>query len=107
MASDESTQEGQTQGDPSESLDMVTVFTSAGTAAEMEALEVQALLESNGIQTVLIGDSRWPNLPEEVRVSQADADRARALIDEAVALGPEAAEEAEAAQEAEAAGENS
>jgi len=78
---------------------MVTVFRSAGAESEMEALEVQALLESNDIDTVLIGDSNFPNFPEEVRVAREDADRARALIAEAVANGPQAAEEAEAAGE--------
>jgi hypothetical protein len=87
------------EGNPSESLDMVTVFRSAGTAAELEALEVQGLLESNGIATVLVGDSRFPNFPEEIRVAKEDAERALAILAEAQALGPQAADEAEAAGE--------
>ena len=87
-------------GDPHQELDLVTVFRSAGTTAEMEALGVQALLESNGISVVLVGDSRLPNLPEEIRVAQADADRAIALIAEAEAVGPKGAEEAERREEA-------
>ena len=82
-----------------ESTDLVTVFRSAGTSAEMEALEVRALLESNGIPAILVGDARLPNLPEEIRVASEQADRARELIAEAVAIGPEGAAEAEAAEE--------
>jgi hypothetical protein len=84
------------QGDPSASRDMVTIFRSAGAEAELEALEIQALLESNDIDTVLIGDSRFPNFPEEIRVAKEDLERAQALIAEAQANGPQAAEEAEA-----------
>jgi hypothetical protein len=87
------------QGDPSATRDMATIFRSAGAEAELEALEIQALLESNGIDTVLIGDSRFPNFPEEIRVAQDDAERALALIAEAQANGPQAADEAEAAGE--------
>ena len=64
----------------SEELDLVTVFESAGTSSEMEALQVQALLQSNGIDAVLIGDTRLPNIPEAVRVAREDADRAQQLI---------------------------
>ena len=81
-------------------LDLVTVFRSAGTTAEMEALAVQALLESSGIRVILMGDSRLPNLPDEIRVARADADRAIALIAEAESVGPKGAEEAELREEA-------
>ena len=81
-------------------LELVTVFRSAGTTAEMEALGVQALLESNGISVVLMGDSRLPNLPDEIRVAQADAARAIAIISEAQSVGPKGAEEAELREEA-------
>ncbi len=87
------------QGDPSATRDMVTIFRSAGAEAELEALEIQAILESNDIDTVLIGDSRFPNFPEEIRVAKDDAERALALLAEAQANGPQAADEAEAASE--------
>lgn len=87
------------QGDPSATRDMVTIFRSAGAEAELEALEIKALLESEGIDSILIGDSRFPNFPEEVRVAKEDAERAQALIAEAQANGPQAADEAEAASE--------
>ena len=82
-------------GDPSHELDPVTVFRVASTQSSFEAQSVQALLEAEGIPTELVGDARLPNLPYEVRVSKADADRATALIAEAEALGPAAAAEAE------------
>ena len=81
-------------------LELVTVFRSAGTTAEMEAMGVQALLESNGIRVILMGDARLPNLPDEIRVARADADRAIALIAEAQSVGPKGAEEAERREEA-------
>lgn len=82
---------------PSHELDLVTVFRLAeGGTEETEVLMVRQLLESNGIATVLVGDSPLPNLAEEVRVSKADAERARQLIAEALAAGPEGADEAEA-----------
>jgi hypothetical protein len=87
----------------SEQSGLVTVFRlAAGGIEEMEVLTVQQLLESNGIATVLVGDSPLPNLAEEIRVAAEDADRARALIAEALSVGAEGAEEAELDQEAEA-----
>jgi hypothetical protein len=86
--------------DPSHNLDLVTVFRLAeGGIEEMEVLTVQQLLESNGIQTVLVGDSPLPNLAEEIRVARADAERARQIIAEALAAGPRGAEEAEAGEQ--------
>jgi hypothetical protein len=76
--------------------DLVTVFRLAeGGIEEMEVLTVQQLLESNGIETVLVGDRPLPNFAEEIRVRREDAERARQLIADALAAGPEAAEEAE------------
>jgi hypothetical protein len=83
----------------SEELDVVTVFEGAGSTSEMEALQVQALLQSNGIEAVLMGDSRLPNLPESVKVAREDAERAQQLITDARAAGPAGALEAEKAGE--------
>jgi hypothetical protein len=91
--------ENEEQEIDSEELDLVTVFESAGTSSEMEALSVQALLQSNGIEAVLIGDTRLPNFPEEVRVAREDVDKAQGLIKDALAAGPSAALEAESAGE--------
>jgi hypothetical protein len=75
------------------------VFQSAGNSSEMEAMSVKALLESNGIEAVIVGDARWPNLPEEVRVAQEHVTRAKRLIEAALATGPAGAAEAESATE--------
>ena len=85
--------------DAGEDLDLVTVFQSAGSGAEMEALDVKAMLESNDIPVVLVGDTRFPNLPEEVRVPRDHAQQAEQLIADALAAGPAGADEAEAASE--------
>jgi len=88
--------------DPSSRLDLETVFQAAGgsNTAEMAALGVKNLLEANGIATVLVGDSVFPNLPFEVRVARDQADRARQLIAEAESAGPAEAEKAELESEA-------
>lgn len=91
--------ENNEQENDSEELDLVTVFEGAGSSSEMEALQVQALLESNGIEAVVIGDAVLPNIPEEVRVAREDLGRAQELIADALAAGPDAAVEAEAAGE--------
>ncbi len=79
---------------------MVTVFRlPVGGIEEMETLTVQQLLESNGIKTMLVGDSPLPNFAEEIRVVAEDAERARQLIADALAAGPAGAEEAEAESE--------
>ena len=79
---------------------LVTVFRLAGGGTEeMEVLTVRQLLESNGIKTVLVGDSPMPNLSEEIRVAEEDAERAQQLIADALAAGPAGAAEAEAESE--------
>jgi hypothetical protein len=85
--------------DSSHALDLVAVFEEVGTSAEMEALEIQAVLKAAGIRVVLGGETSFPNLPWTVRVPQADAARALQVIEEAQKAGPKAAEEAEAEQE--------
>jgi hypothetical protein len=82
--------------DPSSDLDLETV---AGAAGEMEALSIKNLLDSNGIATVLVGDSVLPNFPFEVRVARDQAAAARALIADAEQAGRAAAEEAERTSE--------
>jgi hypothetical protein len=83
----------------SHALDLVTVFEEAGTTAEMEALEIQALLKASGIRVVLGNEASFPNLPWSVQVPKADAARALKVLGEAKKAGPKAAAEAEAAQE--------
>ena len=82
--------------DNSAGLDLETVFHSEGSSpsAEVEAMAIKNVLESNGIAVVIVGDSVLPNLPFEVKVARAQAERARRLIAEAETSGPAAAEEA-------------
>jgi hypothetical protein len=87
------------EGDPSESLDLVTVFRAAGSSNEMEALSVQSVLEAGGISAFVVGDSRYPIFPQQVRVAREDETKAKQLIEEALAAGPAGAEEAEASTE--------
>ena len=85
---------------PSNEPGLVTDFRLAGGGIdEMEVITVQQLLESNGIDTVLVGDSPLPNLAEEIRVAEEDAERAQQLIADALAAGPAGAAEAEAESE--------
>ena len=66
------------------SVELETVFHAEGSSlAEIETLDVKGLLEANGIPVIIVGDSMFPNLPYELRVPSADADRARRLISEA------------------------
>ena len=89
--------------DNSSDLDLETIFQAAGTAtAEMEAMGIQSVLESNGVAAVIVGDSVLPNLGFEVRVAKDEADFAKQLIAEAQRRGPEDAEEAERENEANA-----
>jgi Putative prokaryotic signal transducing protein len=82
--------------DVSPQLATETVFrASAGTTAELEAMAVKSVLESNGVAALMVGDSVLPNLAFEVRVAAEHAQRARELIAEAEAAGPQAADEAE------------
>lgn len=81
-------------------LDLVTVFRLAeGGTSEMEVLTVHQLLEANGINSVLIGDSPLPSLAEEIRVNAEDAERALQLIADALSAGAAGADEAEAESE--------
>lgn len=88
-----------TSGDESRDLDMVTVFQSAGNTSEMEAMSVKGLLDAAGIFAMIVGDPRFPNLPEEVRVAREHVTQAKRVIADAITAGPAAAAEAEAAGE--------
>ena len=79
---------------------LVTVFRLAGgDTDEMEVMTVRQLLESNGINTVMVGDNPMPVFAEEIRVAEEDAERARRLIADALSAGPAGAAEAEAESE--------
>jgi hypothetical protein len=79
----------------SHELDLVTVFQSAGTTSEMEALSVQALLQASGINAFIEGTQTMPNLPEEVKVAREDVTEAKRMIAAALEAGASGALEAE------------
>jgi uridylate kinase len=79
----------------SHDLDLVTVFQSAGTTSDMEALSVQSLLEASGIAAVVVSAEVLPNLPEEVRVAKEHVTEAKRIIAAALAAGAAGAVEAE------------
>ena len=51
--------------------------------AEIEAILIQTILESNGIPCVVVGSAQYPSLGFEVRVPKSRLDEARAAVDEA------------------------
>jgi putative signal transducing protein len=102
MAQDPDREEEQSGQDvllTSHALDMVTLWTSNGVSAEIEADMIRGVLESNGIPVMVVGASQYPNLPVEVRVPRGKLKEAEELIEQAQASGPEAASEAEAESE--------
>ncbi len=80
--------------DTSHDLDMVTFFSSSAHDAELEAMSIHAILQSNGIPSVMVGTSTIPSLEFQVQVPRADIDEAQRVVEEARAAGPEAADEA-------------
>jgi hypothetical protein len=82
--------------DNSPALNLETIYHSEGSVtAEVEALSIKNLLESNDIAAVIVGDSVLPNFPFEVRVAKEQAERARQLMVEAAQSGAASAEMAE------------
>ena len=80
--------------------ELVTIYRSSGAnVGELEAQEIQRLLEASGIPSVLVGDAVLPNLGFELRVQEADAATANRLIADALESGPRGAEEAERVSE--------
>jgi len=71
------------------------VFSSSTHDAELEADNIHALLDANGITNIIIGPSVLPIVEFQVQVPRAQLEEARKVIAEAEAAGPEAAAEAE------------
>jgi hypothetical protein len=78
---------------------MVSIFRSQTTDAELDADNIHGVLESNGIWSVVERGGPYPILGYEVMVTRENEASARQLIAEALASGPEAADEGEAASE--------
>jgi hypothetical protein len=82
-------------GDPSAAMDLTEIYEGQGATAEIEALSIEAVLKANGIPCVLQGASEIPTLPFAVLVPQRDLERAKAILEEAKASGPAAADAAQ------------
>jgi len=78
-----------------------TVFAAAGLSAEVEAQSIHALLDSNGIESLLVRDNVTviPAGRVEVRVLRSELERARQIIEEGAQAGPELDEQLDAESE--------
>jgi hypothetical protein len=83
----------------SHALDMVALWNSSAVDAEVEADMIRGVLDSNGIPTLLMGASQYPNLGFQVLVPRGKVVEAQRLLEEAKAAGPEAAAAGELASE--------
>jgi hypothetical protein len=99
MAQDPEERQNEGRLDESSDLDMVTLFSSSNHDAEMEANSIRALLDANGIPSLVVGPSVIPSLEFQVQVPRVSLEAAEELLREAREAGPEAASEAEAASE--------
>jgi hypothetical protein len=81
--------------DVSHDLDMVPAFVSDEANAEMIATEIRAILDAQGIPSVMVSGTMFPSLPYEIRVPRSSLEEARKAIAAAEEAGPAAAEEAE------------
>ena len=85
--------------DESSDFDMVTLFSTANHDGEMEVTSINAMLQSNGIPSVVVGPSVLPSLDFQIQVPRSYAEEAERVLQEAREAGPQAAAEAEAASE--------
>ena len=85
--------------DPSHALDLVTLFSSVNHDAEMEANAIHAVLEANGVPSLVVGTPQIPSLEFQVQVPRAHLEEAERVLAEAREAGPAAAVEAERAGE--------
>jgi Putative prokaryotic signal transducing protein len=67
----------------SHDLDFVSLFGSQANGAEMEAVMIQSILESNGIPCVVVGSAQYPSLGFEVRVPKSRLEEAVAVVESA------------------------
>ncbi len=87
--------------DVSHDLDMVAIFRSETSDAELLTTQIRSVLDAHEIPSVLVSGSMFPSLPYEVRVPKARLEEARQAIAAAEEAGPAAAEEAERESETE------
>jgi hypothetical protein len=79
--------------------EMVAIFSSSNHDAEMEALTIKGILDSEGVPAQVVGPHVLPNLDFQVLVPEEFAESAQSLIEEARKAGPAAAAEGEALSE--------
>jgi len=96
---DEDALDDEESEDPSHDMDLVNLTHEGNAMGEMEATNIQAILDASGIYSVVVGDTVLPNLGFAVRVPREELAKAEAVIAEAQAAGPAAASEAEAESE--------
>lgn len=77
-------------------LDFEILANYHGPNGEMEARAVESVLRSAGITAVVEGAVGFSSVPFEVSVPKGQIEAAREVLAEALAAGPEAAEQAEA-----------
>jgi hypothetical protein len=75
--------------------DAEPIWTGMGPSAELEATNIQRLLEASGIEAFVNGFSQIPSVEFEILVARENVEKARQVIADALASGPAAAEEAE------------
>src|SRR5437764_858948 len=80
-------------------LDMVTLWSSSGVNADVEAGLIKGVLESNGIPAMIQGAAQYPALGFKVSVPRGKHKEAEDLIEQAQEGGAQAAAEAEAESE--------
>jgi len=78
---------------------LTPVFSSSNHDAEMEAMAIKGVLDSNGIPAMIVGPQVLPTLEFQVQVPQHHLARAKQAIREARQGGRRAAAEGEAATE--------
>lgn len=83
----------------SHALDLVPLYDSRNVDAEMEADVIRGLLDANGIPSLVKSPGPYPPLGFQLLVPRGKVREAQRLIAEALAAGPDAADEAEAASE--------
>jgi hypothetical protein len=81
--------------EPRPGEDLVAAWSSSNHNAEMEALAVKGVLDSNGIPAIIVGPHVLPNLEFQVQVPEHLVGTATLLIRDARRAGPAAAAEAE------------
>ena len=88
-----------TASDPTPEESMVTAFSSSNHDAEMEAMTILGLLQSNGIPAIYVGPHMLPSLDFQVQVPAHLLGEAERIIAAAREGGSDSADQAEAAGE--------